>query len=111
MIDVFLQIGGATMRSLLARCLGITAEVIPPEALLVVLERASTLSRGEARVVVFEYRGYTRADMIQELQVSAETLKTYWKRIYHKLGCRDRQAVKAWVEHTIRQHLGETAPH
>ena len=94
------------MGSLLARCLGITKqEAVAPEMLVVMLERRSTLSRAEARIVLLDYLGYTRDDITTQLQISLETLKTYWKRIYRKLACRDRLTLRVWVEQTIGQEL------
>ena len=95
------------MGSLLARCLGIaTRDALSHEMLIIVLERRSTLSRTEARAAILDYLGLTRDELIAQLQIAPETLKTYWKRAYRKVGCRDRRELRQWVEQILRQELG-----
>jgi DNA-binding CsgD family transcriptional regulator len=96
----------AAMATLLAHCLGATdPQTLTPEALVILLERVSVLSRAEARIVVMDYLGSTREDILYELQIAPETLKTYWKRIYRKVACRNRADLRMWMEQIIGQQF------
>ena len=78
---------------------------IPPEAAAVVVERRSTLSRVEARVVVFDYFGDKRKQLSEKLAVSPETIRTYWKRVYLKTNIRRRDEIRVWVERLLQKEL------
>jgi DNA-binding CsgD family transcriptional regulator len=94
------------MSSIFARCVGLGDDSnIPPEAAALVVERRSTLSRVEARVVVFDYFGDKRKQLGEKLAVSPETIRTYWKRVYLKTNIRTRDEVRVWVERLLQKEL------
>ncbi len=95
------------MGSMLARCVGIArgSQVVPEDA-IVVLERCSRLSRAEARVLLLDYCGRVRDQICAELCVAAATGRTYWKRIYRKIGCRTRAEARAWLEQLLQRETG-----
>lgn len=98
------------MSTVLARCLGMAPEhQITEDAAVVVLQRRSTLTYTEARLVVLDYMGGSLETLSAALQVHPESLRTYWKRIYRKLACSDRQRIRAWLEDLLLHELG--APH
>jgi DNA-binding CsgD family transcriptional regulator len=95
--------GRKAMRNLLARCLGIRdKQDITPETLMVLIERHSSLSRSEAHALALHYLGRTAVQIAAELQISPDTVKTYWKRASRKLGVRGRAALHAWVEQLVQ---------
>lgn len=94
------------MSSFFARCVGLAdGSKIPPDAAVLVVERRSTLSRSEAQVAVFDYFGTKRAQLSAQMEVSPETIGTYWRRIYYKTNLCSRTAVREWVEQILQQEL------
>ncbi len=94
------------MSKFYGRCVGLAdSPAFSPEAAILVLQRRSTLSRGEARVAVYDFLGVQRGQLSKQLHVSLETIHTYWKRIYHKTKIRSRTPVRAWVEDILRQEM------
>jgi DNA-binding CsgD family transcriptional regulator len=94
------------MSSLFARCIGLSQhQQISMDAAILLLERRTTLSRSEARVVVLDYLGWPRDQMCEHLGVSVETIRTYWKRIYRKTNLRTRTALRGWLEALLAQEI------
>lgn len=94
------------MSSIFARCVGLLdGKQISQEAAILVVERRSTLSYGEARVVVLDYLGVKRGQMSQQIKVSVETIRTYWKRIYEKTNIHSRKPLRKWVETILLQEI------
>jgi DNA-binding CsgD family transcriptional regulator len=96
------------MSSLFARFIGLApGQQIAPDAAIVLVERRSSLSRSEARVLVLDYLGVSRDELSDHLGVSIETVRTYWKRIYRKTGCRSREAARAWFERLLHAEINQ----
>lgn len=94
------------MSSIFARCVGLSdGEPVPPDVAVRIVERRSNLSYVEARVVVLDYFGTKRGQISDQLEVSTETVRTYWKRIYDKTNRRGRKAIRAWVEQVLKAEL------
>lgn len=94
------------MPSIFARCIGLTPDQqIPMDAAIVYIERQTLLSRAEARVVMLDYLGWPREDLCDQLGVSIETVRTYWKRIYRKTNCRSRTDIRSWLESVLEQGI------
>lgn len=103
------------MSSFFARSIGLLPEQrISADAAVVLVKRRSTLSHTEARLVVLDYLGYTPSPLAEALEVSVDTLKSYWRRAYKKMNFRhgenQRTAMRAWVEETLRAELEATEP-
>jgi DNA-binding CsgD family transcriptional regulator len=100
------------MSSILARCIGVThTHHIALDVAIVILKRRSSLTRSEARLVVLDYRGWTREQMSAYLNLSVETVRTYWKRVYRKTDCRTRPALHNWLEDILQCELESRAQH
>lgn len=98
------------MAYLIARFLGLTGHPeLPPKAAMLLAERYGRLSRREAQVVVKAYLGSTRKELCEELEVSKETIRTYWKRVYEKTGCHTQEEVHEWLEKLLEHALRTTA--
>lgn len=73
------------------------------------MKRRSKLAHTQVRLVVYDYRGRNREELAKELKVSAETLKSYWRRVHKKLNCQHyanrREAVRAWVAAVLRAEI------
>jgi|GEM_PF-1249776 len=94
------------MSSLLAKCIGISREQqLSMDATIVILERRSQLARTEARMLVLDYVGWSRDQLSDQLNVSIETVRTYWKRIYRKTNCRTRAEARQWLESILQEEL------
>lgn len=94
------------MSSIFARCLGIVrGQQITPDAAVNLIKRRSKLAPREASVLVFDYLGLSRSEICEELEVTLETVRTYWRRIREKTGCRRKPDVHAWLEELIRQEM------
>jgi DNA-binding CsgD family transcriptional regulator len=94
------------MPSLIARFFGLTGDPeLPPKAAMLLAERHGRLSRREAQVVVKAYLGSTRKELSEELEVSKETISTYWKRVYEKTGCHTQEEVHSWLEKLLEEVL------
>lgn len=94
------------MSSILARCVGLNdGDPIPPHRAVLVVKRRSNLALREAWVLVFDYVGLSRSQICEELEVSLETVRTYWRRIRKKTGCHRKCEVHAWLEALIRQEM------
>ena len=88
------------------RCVGLAGDAdFSPQAAVLVVQRRSTLSRREAVVAVHDFLGVPRGELSVQLKVSPETIRTFWKRIYHKTKIRSREKVRAWVEQILRDEL------
>jgi DNA-binding CsgD family transcriptional regulator len=99
------------MSSIFGRCVGLNdGEPLHPDVATRIVERRSRLSHVEARVAVLDYFGERRGQISEQLEVSTETVRTYWKRIYAKTHQRGRDAVRLWVERILRAEIeGENA--
>lgn len=96
------------MSSIFARFIGLSqGQRLTPDAAALLIERRSTLSRCEARVLVYDYLGVTREELSELFDVSIETIRTYWKRIYRKTECRTRKDARAWMEMTLRKEFDQ----
>lgn len=94
------------MSTIFARFLGLSqGQQLSYDAAVLLLERHSELSRSEARVIVLDYLGGSREELSEQLNISIETIRTYWKRIYRKTKCRSRKSARGWLETTLRQQL------
>jgi DNA-binding CsgD family transcriptional regulator len=94
------------MSSIFARCVGVhDGEPLHPDAATRIVHRRSTLSYVESRVVVLDYFGERLGQISEQLEVSTETVRTYWKRIYGKTNQRGRDAIREWVEHLLRTEI------
>jgi DNA-binding CsgD family transcriptional regulator len=103
------------MASILAQCIGLNdGGPVPPHIAAALLERRTPLARSEARILVLDYIGLSREQICEYLQVSSETVRTYWKRIYRKTACHSRAEVHVLLETIIRNELsvgnGEQMP-
>lgn len=95
------------MPSFLARCIGLVGDPeLPPSAAMLLAERHGRLSRNEAKVVVKDYLGASREELSEELEVSTDSIRTYWKRIYRKTGCHGKEEVREWLENLLKEALG-----
>lgn len=96
------------MSKIFARFLGFTqGQPLTYDAAVLMLERHSPLSRSEARVLVLDYLGVSRDELSEQLDISIETIRTYWKRMYRKTRCRTRTDIRGWLEATLQQELGD----
>jgi DNA-binding CsgD family transcriptional regulator len=94
------------MSTVFARCLGLVrGQQITADAAVILVERRSDLALREAWVLVFDYLGLSRGQICEELEVSVETVRTYWRRIRQKTGCHKKQEVRAWLEELIRKEM------
>lgn len=99
------------MSSLFATSISLSPERhISIDEAVCVVKRRSTLTHTEARLVVHEYVGYNREQLAAELKVSIETLKSYWRRVYKKVGCQRRGVIRSWVVATLRAEFEPTDP-
>lgn len=95
------------MPSFLARCIGLAGgPELPPGAAMLLAERHGRLSRNEAKVVVKDYLGASREELSEALEVSTDSIRTYWKRIYRKTGCHNKEEVREWLEKLLKEALG-----
>lgn len=95
------------MSSIFNRFLGLSPDdPFPFFAAVLLLERRTTLTRSEAHVLVLDYLGFTRDEICEQQNISTETIRTYWKRIYRKTGCRSRRDIRCWLEATLRKEFG-----
>jgi len=95
------------MTSFFARCLGLAGDPeLPPEAAMLLAERHGRLSRNEAHVIVKDYFGSSREELSEQLEVATDTIRTYWRRIYHKTGCHSKDEARAWLEKLLKEALG-----
>ena len=53
------------------------------------------LSRQEIRVALLVADGFSNADIAQELNITANTVRSHMKHIHQKLGSRDRGDLKS----------------
>lgn len=91
------------MSNVLARCIGLSDQPpISSDAAILLIERQTELSRAEASVVILNYFGWDDERVRKHLGVTAETIRTYWKRARQKTRCRRRAAVRAWVEAILK---------
>jgi DNA-binding CsgD family transcriptional regulator len=94
------------MSSIFARCVGLSdGDPLRPDVAVRIVQRRSTLSYVESRVAVLDYFGERRGQISEQLEVSTETVRTYWKRIYVKTKRRGRAAIRAWVERILRAEI------
>ena len=94
------------MSKIFARFLGFTqGQPLTYDAAVLMLERHSPLSRSEARVLVLDYLGVSRDELSEQLDISIETIRTYWKRVYLKTNIRTRDEVRVWVERLLQKEL------
>ena len=100
------------MTSILAKMIGLAGDdPMSRETAAILIERRSTLSRCEARLVVHDLLGVVREDLSDELGLSTESIHTYWKRVYRKTGQPGRVAVRTWAERLLAQELGGSYEH
>ncbi len=99
------------MSSLFATSISLSPDrhISTDEAVCLVKQR-STLTHTEARLVVHDYVRYNREQLAEELKVSLETLKSYWRRVYKKVGCQGRDEIRRWVGATLRAEFEHTDP-
>ncbi|NJO81931.1 MAG: hypothetical protein HC828_03520 [Blastochloris sp.] len=98
------------MPQLLVRILGLVPdERISVDSAVLLIQRCSTLSRSESQVILLDYMGVNRDEICAHMGVSSESVRTYWKRIYRKIGCHTRTAARTWVEALLNRELGKTA--
>ena len=60
------------------------------------------LSGRERELLEFAAEGLTTAEIAERLYLSPNTVKTYWQRLYEKLGARDRASA---IAEAIRRGL------
>lgn len=94
------------MSSIFARCVGLSdGEPLRPDVATRIVQRRSTLSYVESRVAVLDYFGERRGQISEQLEITTETVRTYWKRIYEKTNLRGRAAIRTWVEGILRAEI------
>lgn len=94
------------MSTLLARCLGLVGRAAPaPDAMTTVIARELSLCRAEARIVLLDYLGYTRHQILDELQINPGSLRKYWQRINKKTGCTSRAEIRQLLEISLAAAL------
>lgn len=99
------------MSSLFATSISLSPEwQISTDEAVFLVKRHSTLTHTEARLVVHDYVGYSREQLAAELKVSIETLKSYWRRVYKKVGCQRRDVMRSWVKATLLAEFEHTDP-
>jgi DNA-binding CsgD family transcriptional regulator len=93
------------MNSMLAKCIGLTGKPqISIDAAIILLSREGGIRRCEARIAVYDYLGLQREDMCEQFNVAPGTIDKYWGRIYDAIGCRGREAARAWVAELLELH-------
>lgn len=95
------------MSRISARSLGLSPDdPFPYLAAILLLERRTSLARSEASVVVLDYLGFTTDEISEHLNISTETVRTYWKRVYRKTNFHRRKELRCWLETMLRQAFG-----
>lgn len=95
------------MGSIFTRVLGLAPDdPFPYFAAVLLLERRTRLARNEAHMIVMDYLGFTRDEICEQLKISTETIRTYWKRIYRKTSCRSRREMRCWLEAMLKKEFG-----
>lgn len=95
------------MSRFFVRSLGLSPDdPFPFHTAVLLLERRTELARSEASVIVLDYLGFTTDEISEELNISPETIRTYWKRAYRKTNCHRRKEIRSWLETTLRQAFG-----
>lgn len=92
------------MAMTLARCIGLAGEtIISIDAAIILVSREGGLRRAEARIAVYDYLGWQRVDMCEQLNVAPATIDKYWGRIYDTIGSRGRVAARTWIAELLEQ--------
>jgi hypothetical protein len=98
------------MASVLVRAIGIDPDApIDIDTAVLIVRRRSGLPPQLARLVVIDYKSSNNDEVAEQLKVSPETLKGYWRRVYSRLKLKQckhpRVAVHAWVEEILDAEL------
>lgn len=67
------------------------------------------LTPRETEQVLLDLHGWTTVAIARRFCVELDTVTTYWKRIYHKLGC-NRMEVRAWAATALQRPDPQALP-
>lgn len=63
--------------------------------------RAQGLSPRQTQLVLLDWQGYTRAEIVQRLELSPRTVDWHWRTINERLGVANRAALRALVRRIV----------
>ncbi|MGL5857555.1 MAG: LuxR C-terminal-related transcriptional regulator [Angustibacter sp.] len=82
------------------------AQILPPQVIglidvLVRRNRVTILSERQRQVLTGRARGFTYAELSQELFLSESTLRSYWRDVIDQVGAYIRRTTPAEIEHVL----------